>query len=138
MHDVRWKQRFQNFDRAFSLLRSALHEKPLAEFSELEREGITQRFEYTFELAWKTIKDFLEESGVQVAPVTPRSVIKAAFAAKILDDGQLWIDMMLHRNLLSHTYDFNTFGTVLQAVATRYLAALEGLHRWLSERTRES
>jgi hypothetical protein len=59
--DIRWKQRFQNFDRAFVLLRSALEEKPIAQFNRLEQEGLIQRFEYTYELAWKTAKDYLKE-----------------------------------------------------------------------------
>jgi nucleotidyltransferase substrate binding protein (TIGR01987 family) len=131
MTDVRWKQRLQNFDRAFVLLRSGLESKELAAFTDLEREGLIQRFEYTYELAWKTLKDYLEEGGVLVNPVTPRNVIKEAFAAKILADGQLWIDMMLDRNRLSHTYDFLTFTSVLEAVVKRYFPALDALHEWL-------
>ena len=52
--DIRWKQRFDNFDRAFTLLHSALQSRALDDFSDLEQEGIIQRFEYSFELAWKT------------------------------------------------------------------------------------
>jgi nucleotidyltransferase substrate binding protein (TIGR01987 family) len=62
--DIRWQQRFQNFDRAFVLLRSALQDRPLDEYSALEQEGIIQRFEYAYELAWKTMKDYLEANGV--------------------------------------------------------------------------
>ncbi len=62
--DVRWKQRFQNFDKAFVLLRSAFDDRNLEDFSDLEQEGIIQRFEFTFELAWKTIKDYLQDNGV--------------------------------------------------------------------------
>jgi len=68
---------------------------------ELEKEGLIQR-EYSYELAWKTMKDYLEEQGANINPVTPRKVIKEAFAANIITDGQVWVDMMLHRNLLSH------------------------------------
>ncbi|MEN8166924.1 MAG: nucleotidyltransferase substrate binding protein [Pseudomonadota bacterium] len=136
--DVRWRQRYQNFDRAFILLRSALEEKTLDEFSELEQEGLIQRFEYTYELAWKTLKDYLEESGIVISPVTPRNVIKQAFSARIIDDGQVWIDMMLHRNLLSHTYDYTKFREVLEAVVTRYLTAIGNLHEWLLEKRLES
>ena len=135
--DVRWRQRYQNFDRAFILLRSALEEKTLDEFSELEQEGLIQRFEYTYELAWKTLKDYLEESGIVISPVTPRNVIKQAFSARIIDDGQVWIDMMLHRNLLSHTYDYTKFREVLEAVVTRYLTAIGDLHEWLLEKRLE-
>ena len=129
--DIRWRQRFQNFDRAFILLRSALHDRPLDQYSPLEQEGIIQRFEYAYELAWKTMKDYLEANGVLIAPVTPREVIKQAFAAKLVADGQVWIDMMLHRNQLSQTYDFSKFRQVLGATHARYLPALEDLHEWL-------
>lgn len=58
--DIRWQQRFQNFDRAFKLFQSALQERPLDAYSALEQEGIIQRFEYAYELAWKTMKDYLQ------------------------------------------------------------------------------
>jgi len=135
--DIRWKQRFDNFDRAFVLLREAL-EHGLAALSQLEKEGTIQRFEVAFELAWKTMKDYLEENGLVVNPATPRNIIKEAFAAKLLDDGQVWIDMMLHRNLLSHTYDIKVFEEVLQAVAQRYLPALDRLHEFLLVRRMDS
>jgi len=135
--DIRWRQRLQNFDRAFVLLRSALEQKALDEFSDLEQEGIIQRFEYTYELAWKTVKDYLEASGIHITPVTPRNVIKEAFAAGIIEDGQVWIDMMGHRNLLSHTYDRIKFREVLLAIEERYFTAFDVLHDWLLERDPE-
>ena len=132
--DIRWIQRFQNFDRAFLLLRSALEERGLEQMSELEKEGLIQRFEYSYELAWKTMKDYLEEQGTIINPVTPRNVIKEAFSAQIIADGQVWVDMMLHRNLLAHTYDFSKFKEVLDAVVERYLNAQEQLHEWFLTR----
>jgi nucleotidyltransferase substrate binding protein (TIGR01987 family) len=126
--DVRWKRRFQNYDRAFTLLREGLGGRSLDDFSELEREGLIQRFEFTFEPGWKLLKDYLEFSGVVLNPVTPREVIKAAFAAGLVTNGQLWIDMMLDRNRLSHTYDFSVFTDVLQALVSRYLTALDEVH----------
>ena len=102
--------------------------------SDLEQEGIIQRFEYSYELAWKTMKDYLEEDGVIIRPVTPRSVIKEAFATGMIEDGQVWIDMMLHRNLLAHMYDFSQFKEVLEAVEKHYLSVLGELHDWLTSR----
>jgi nucleotidyltransferase substrate binding protein (TIGR01987 family) len=72
-------------------------------------EGLIQRFEYTFELAWKTLKDYLEHSGIVLPQITPKAVLKAAFAAKLIEDGQIWMDMLSHRNLRSHTYDCEKF-----------------------------
>lgn len=130
--DIRWKQRFRNFDRAFVLLRDAMENGPEA-LNPLEKEGVIQRFEYCFELAWKCVKDYLEESGFVFATVTPRQVLKDAFAAKILADGQVWIDMLDHRNLLSHTYNLASFEKAVDAIHKRYLAAIEQLHDYLQQ-----
>jgi nucleotidyltransferase substrate binding protein (TIGR01987 family) len=130
--DIRWKQRFQNFDRAFVLLRDAMENGPSA-LNPLEKEGVIQRFEYCFELAWKCVKDYLEEGGFIFAIITPRQVLKDAFAAKILADGQVWIDMLDHRNLLSHTYNQTSFQTAVEAIHVRYLAALAQLHDYLQQ-----
>lgn len=132
--DIRWQQRFQNFDRAFRLLREALERKP-AELSPLEKEGVIQRFEYTFELAWKTLKDYLEAGGLVIAPVTPRQVIKEAFAAKVIGHGTVWIAMLDHRNLLSHTYDLAVFEAAVEQVAGAYLPVLAELHADFGKRS---
>jgi len=129
MTDIRWKQRFDNFDRAFILLRE-INDRGVDTLSQLEKEGAIHRFEFAFELAWKTLKDYLEQDGVIVKPATPRNVIKEAFAASLIDDGQVWIDMMLHRNLLSHTYNSKTFDEVLKVVAERYFTAFDQLHEF--------
>ena len=129
--DIRWKQRFEHFDRAFALLQDALKDGP-AELALLEKEGVIQRFEYSFELAWKTVKDFLEAGGLVIAPVTPRQVLKEAFAAKVIVDGQVWIDMLDHRNLLSHTYDSPTFEQAVDAISKGYLPAMRELQTFFS------
>ena len=130
--DIRWKERFQNFDRAFVLLRQSMENGPAA-LNQLEKEGVIQRFEYCFELAWKTLKDYLEESGISFATVTPRQVLKDAFAAKVIADGHVWIDMLDHRNLLSHTYNCASFEKAVEALAARYLPAMEALHEFLHQ-----
>lgn len=83
------------------------------------------------------MKDYLQASGIVITPVTPREVIKQAFFAKLFEDGQVWIDMMLHRHQLSHTDDFSKFVQILEAVKERYLPTLEYLHTWLMARTSE-
>jgi nucleotidyltransferase substrate binding protein (TIGR01987 family) len=102
-----------------------------AALNQLEKEGVIQRFEYCFELAWKTIKDYLEEGGFVFVMVTPRQVLKDAYVAKILKDGQVWIDMLDHRNLLSHTYSPVVFEQAVEAIHSRYLAAIEHLHDFM-------
>ncbi len=128
--DIRWQQRFQNFERAFLLLRDAMKNGPTA-LNPLEKEGVIQRFEYCFELAWKTIKDYLEKDGVVFAVITPRQVLKQAFGAGFLTDGQVWMDMLDHRNLLSHSYDQANFQKAVVAIDQHYLAAFGQVHEFL-------
>jgi nucleotidyltransferase substrate binding protein (TIGR01987 family) len=130
--DVRWRYRLHNYSRALSLLGSALANGPDA-LNELEKEGVIQRFEYTVELAWKVLKDFLEYNGAQLSSVTPKSVVKAGFAARLIPDGQIWIDMLDHRNMLSHKYDSALLGAGLLEIQARYLPALEALRKYLEE-----
>lgn len=129
--DIRWKQRLSNLERAVFLLRDALKDGP-DKLSLLEKEGAVQRFEYSLELAWKTVKDYLEARGSVIVPVTPKQVLKDAVDAKILADGQVWIDMLNHRNLLSHTYDSAMFEEAVRTIADRYLPAMEALREFLS------
>lgn len=103
----------------------------------LEKEGVIQRFEYTFELAWKTLKDYLEESGLVITPITPRQVIKEAFAAKVISDGVVWVNMLDHRNLLSHTYDSSVFEQAVEAIKDHYLPAMTKLHEFFMEKSAE-
>jgi nucleotidyltransferase substrate binding protein (TIGR01987 family) len=133
MEDIRWQQRYQNFDRALFKLATALASGPAA-LSLLEKEGVAQRFEYTFGLAWKTLKDYLEFQGVAIDPVTPRQVIKEAFRAGLLEDGNAWISMLEHRNSLTHEYDEDTFEKAVDAIHSRHLAALEAARAWLQAR----
>jgi len=134
MKETRWQQRFENFENAFILLRDAFKERALQDFSSLEKEGLIQRFEYTFELAWKTLKDYLEYSGIVLEQITPRTVIKQAFATKILKEGQAWIDMLDDRNLMSHTYNQKIFEKTIEVIAKKYLDLLNNLYVFLKER----
>jgi nucleotidyltransferase substrate binding protein (TIGR01987 family) len=131
--DIHWQQRFQNFDRAMALLREPF-ERDILTLSKLEQQGTIQRFDFAVELAWNTLKDFMEHEGRNLHTVTPRNVLKEAFSARILSDGQVWIDMLNHRNQLSHQYDESVFDQAMIAIRDRYLAALNELHGWLQER----
>lgn len=88
------------------------------------REGFVQRFEITFDLAWKTAKDFMEFEGLYIQP-TPRTVIKEAFAANIITDGQVFIDMLEARNLMLHRYDEETFNVIFLKIKKDFYPALE-------------
>ena len=125
--DIRWQQRFNNFERAFLLLREAM-DNDLESLSQLEKEGIIQRFEYTFELVWKVIKDKMEDDGVILDKISPKAVIKKAYAAKYIQDAETWLKMIGDRNLMSHTYDFAKFEAVIKTIAGSYLPLLEALY----------
>lgn len=137
--DVRWEQRFQNFSRAFKLLREAVEDKDIEQLSQLEQEGVIQRFEYTFELAWKTLKDYLEYSGVEFRDKTPRGVIKECNGCGIFAeagiDGDIYLNMMLARNLLSHTYDFETFREIISELKALYYPQLEKQYLFLLKKS---
>lgn len=125
--DIRWKQRFQNFDRAFVLLREAMERDP-QQLSQLEKEGIIQRFEYTFELAWKVLKDKMENDGLVIDQVSPKGVVRQAFAAKYINDAETWLKMIGDRNLMSHTYDFKKFEEIIATIRSHYLPMLAEWH----------
>lgn len=90
--------------------------------NDLERQGIIKSFEFTFELAWKTLKDYLESQ--EVAIKFPREVIKEAFHYEIITSGDIWMDMLEKRNLMAHTYDEEAANTALHLIRTHYAEAL--------------
>ena len=121
--DIRWKQRFQNLDKAFTFLAGALQiENP----SELEQAGIIQAYEFTFELSWKTLKDFLEYNKIEA--VFPRDVIKESFKNGLIDDGDIWMDMLDKRNLIAHTYNDDNARTAILLIRNKYFLQLEKLY----------
>lgn len=131
----RWLYRFNNYKRAFVLLREAVtSEKPL---TQLEKEGCIQRFEYAFELAWKVMKDYLESEGLVISPLTPAHVIRTAFTARLIADGQLWMDALDARNKMSHVYDLAQFEAVLRDIQLRYLAPMEAIYIFFLEKAVE-
>lgn len=123
MEDIRWQQRFQNFKRAFALLSEAM-EQDISQFNQLEKEGVIQRFEFTFELAWKVLKDKMEHDGLTIDQISPRAVVRLAYQAKYIADADVWLRMIGDRNLMSHTYDSAKFEAVLQSIAKEYLPML--------------
>ena len=122
--DIRWQQRFANFQRAFLLLREAM-EYERDSLSQLEKEGIIQRFEYTFELAWKVLKDKMEYDGIVLDRIAPKVVIRQAYESKYINDAETWLKMVGDRNLMSHTYDFTQFEAVIETISTDYLPMLD-------------
>ncbi|MCD6533366.1 MAG: nucleotidyltransferase substrate binding protein [Deltaproteobacteria bacterium] len=122
LKSIRWQQRFYNLKRAFAQLQRGLAiEKP----SDIEQQGIIQSFEFTFELAWKTLKDYLESQGV--ACNFPREVIKQSFHYEIIMHGDVWLDMLGKRNLLSHTYDEKAAQEAYRLIKDIYFSKIAAL-----------
>ncbi len=119
----RWKYRAVNYRRAFSLLREALDQE--RELSQLEKEGLIQRFEYTMELAWKSMKDYLEYENMILDQITPRTVIRRAYEAGLIHQGSIWQAALDARNRMSHTYNFEDFEQVIAELRTSYVLAFE-------------
>ena len=128
----RWRYRFANYRRALALLREAIDTRRESGLNQLETEGTIQRFEFTMELAWNVMKDFLEHDGVVFDQVTPRAVFRKAYEAKLTEHGEVWMDALDARNKMSHTYDALALEQVVEDIDNRYLAALEELRRFLT------
>ena len=125
---IRWRQRFQNLDKASSQLRRGLAiEHP----SDIEQQGVIQSFEFTFELSWKTLKDYMEAQGLVCQ--YPREVIKQAFQNQIISDGEIWLDMLAKRNLLAHTYDEYLAIEAYRLIKESFAPQIELLVQWIRE-----
>lgn len=123
LKNIRWKQRFENFNKAYALLGKYSSKKNL---SELEQAGIIQFFEMTFELAWKVLKDYLEADGYMVK--SPRETIKQAFQNELINDGHIWMEALSVRNLTTHTYDENLVIKLVNDIVNIYFPELKRMH----------
>lgn len=121
----RYEERKQELLSATERLKEALQEKE----NEIVIDGTLHRFEFTFELAWKTMKDYLEYSGIIDGIGSPREIIKTAFANGIIDDGENWIKMMLARNSLSHLYDEEKSREIYIEIKEVYINLFENLNK---------
>jgi len=117
--DIRWIQRFNNFNRAFAQLREAVKLAKQRQLSNLEELGLNHTFEYTHEIVWNTLKDFLEERGVGNL-YGSRDVTREAFKTGLLENGDVWMDMIKSRNLTSHTYNEEVAREIVTATIHSY------------------
>ena len=127
--NIRWKQRFDNFETAFILLKEAIEN----DLDQLEKEGIIQRFEYTFELAWKVLKDKMQDDGIIMETISPKYVVRKAFETKYINDAETWLLMIGDRNLMSHTYNFSKFEEIILSIKGKYLNILIKLYEFLKK-----
>lgn len=129
--EIRWQQRLANFNKAMSQLEAACEED---EYSDLERAGLVKTFEFSFELAWKTLRDLLFYEGYEEN--TPRDVLRRAFEAGYLDEAaaETALDALDKRNLLSHTYNEKTAQEAESLIKGRYAPMLQVLLATLNEK----
>ena len=126
--DIRWEQRFANYKKALAKLAEVAETKEVTQLSELEREGLIQRFEYTYELAWKTLQDFLRSKGyLDIAG--PNAVLTQSFQDGYIVDGDGWRRMKKSRELSSHTYD----SEAAEAIIASYFRLLKQLGQRLEQ-----
>ena len=116
-------QRREDYYNAVQRLKEGLQEDE----NDIIIDGILHRFEFTFELAWKSIKDCLEYQGVVENIGNPREILKLGFKHKIIEDGDDWIQMMLDRNQLSHLYDEETSRKIYKNIKDKYIKRFEEL-----------
>lgn len=125
--DIRWKQRLQNYTKALAQLESGLEVKNP---DILQKQGIIQCFEYTFELAWKTLQDFLIQERGYADAKRPRPVLEQAFQDGIIKDGLGWFVMLKSRNLTTHLYDEKEVEGICKKVAKKYRRLFVALRKF--------
>lgn len=129
--DIRWRQRFNNYTKALSQLREAVELAGRRPLSKLEEQGLIQAFEFTHELAWNMLKDFLENRGVQNL-YGSKDATREAFKTGLIENGQVWMDMIQSRNLTSHTYDEATAAQIAAAIRSIYFQEFAALRSKLA------
>ncbi len=132
--DIRWLQRFSNFDKALKKLEGFAMQ---GELNELEKQGLIQAFEYTFELAWKTLQDLLKFKGFENIN-GPKPVIQQSFQDNIIEDGDNWAQMIRSRNLSSHTYNERNAERIVEEIKNIYVKLFVELRKSLKNEMNNS
>ena len=122
--DIRWKQRFQNYEKALRTLKNAVALSRTRALTDLEKQGTIQGFECTFELAWNVMKDYLEEQGI-TGIIGSKGAVRHAFNKGLIDEGQIWMDMIKDRNLAFHSYNETTAEDLVRAIHDIYFNHLQ-------------
>ncbi len=131
--DIRWKQRFDNYIKALSRLDAAVTLAGKRPLSELEQQGLVQAFEFTHELSWKLLKDFLEDRG-NTGIFGSKDAIREAFSAGIITNGEIWMDMLVKRNLSNHTYNQSIADDISDSILNRYIGEFHSLRNFMETR----
>lgn len=130
--DIRWHQRFSNFNKALAQLENAVVLSKERALSDLEKQGVIQSFEYTHELAWNTMKDYFEYQG-DASIKGSRDATRAAYKFTLITNGEDWMDMIRSRNKTSHTYNKETAEEIFSAIVGDYYRAFKQFQRKMEE-----
>ena len=120
-------QKIENYHHAMAQLEEAVAVYSRDWGDSLYRDGLIQRFEFTVELAWKSLKEYLEDQGTVLSITSPRAVLKDAYAAGVIMDADVWDEIIRSRNVTSHVYDEKTAIEVADRVCNTYLPILKKL-----------
>ncbi|MGH8558845.1 MAG: nucleotidyltransferase substrate binding protein [Methylococcales bacterium] len=126
MQDIRWKQRLNNYLKALQTLHKAVALSEQRKLSELEQQGLIQGFEFTHQLAWNVLQDYLEEQGF-VDIVGSRNATREAFKNNLIADGEAWMDMIKARNLSSHAYNTEIAESIVKDILQRFYPAFAAM-----------
>lgn len=129
----RWRQRLATFGKALTRMDEVVTLWHSRKLSDLERDGMIQRFEYTQELAWKLLKNYIEYQG-EAQMGGSRDTIRQAFRLGLIENSEPWFDMLESRNLTSHVYDEATEMTVIERIVDTYYPILSLLHAEMLKR----
>jgi nucleotidyltransferase substrate binding protein (TIGR01987 family) len=133
-HDVRWIQRLKHFNKALDQLTKFIEKGVL---NELEKQGLIQSFEYTYELAWNAMKDYFEAQG-ETGLHGSRDVFRLAFRRGLVEDGETWMDMIRSRTLTSHTYNEDVAEKIAADIVNRYFSEFTTLRTTLGSLKKET
>ena len=125
----RFNERVENFSKAFNIYQEAVNAFDTSKI--LTHMALVQTYKICFELAWKCLKDYLQEKGIEVN--YPTEVIKEAFNNETIKNGQLWIDMLKARNATSHEYNIDKVSKYLTEISTTYFEEIKKFKIWLGE-----
>jgi nucleotidyltransferase substrate binding protein (TIGR01987 family) len=127
--DIRWKQRFENYSKAFLELSADVALRQSRELSRLEEKGLIQSFEVVHELAWNVLKDYLEDVAGTTGLLGSKDSTREAFKRGLIADGEVWMDMIKSRNLTSHVYDEATVRKIADDICGRFQPCFAAMHQ---------
>lgn len=132
-NELRWKQRFQNFEKAYKTLNRALDRFEAEPEDEMLQMALVQTFEFTFELSWNTMKDYLENEGFDEVK-NSKQIIRTAFRAELIYDAEKWMDAIQKRNLASHTYNQSILEETVKYIKEEFYPLVRKLYEDLKNR----